>query len=57
MELEGVLAAAVTAEEWQMIPAEVGKKIASFVNEECEKFITAKALFETNRFNFGMYIS
>ncbi|XP_049818451.1 nucleoprotein TPR isoform X3 [Aethina tumida] len=56
MELEGVLAAAVTAEEWQMIPAEVGKKIASFVNEECEKFITAKALFETNRFNFEQQI-
>ncbi|CAH1134187.1 unnamed protein product [Ceutorhynchus assimilis] len=42
---------AVTPEEWQKVPSEIGQKLVNFVNEKFEEFITSKALLETKSFN------
>ncbi|XP_066587232.1 nucleoprotein TPR isoform X2 [Prorops nasuta] len=36
-------------DELAQIPESVGKKLKIYFNEKCEEFITAKAIFETNR--------
>lgn len=49
-----IFEAVVSREEWQTVPAEIGKKISKFLNEKIEEFITSKALLETKSSNSGM---
>ncbi|XP_018575772.1 nucleoprotein TPR isoform X3 [Anoplophora glabripennis] len=51
MELPSIFVSILTEEDWQAVPAEVGKKIENFVSEKFEEFITSKALLETKHFN------
>lgn len=54
MEISNIFAPLVSDSEWQAIPADIGKKIHKWVNDELETLITAKALAETNRFTAGI---
>lgn len=47
MEATFVFSTIISDEEWQTVPKDVGAKIATFVNEKFEEFITSKALLET----------
>ncbi|KAJ8922301.1 hypothetical protein NQ315_004243 [Exocentrus adspersus] len=51
MEVPTIFAPILTEEEWQTVPAEIGKKIEKFVSEKFDEFITSKALLETKNFN------
>lgn len=49
----GPFAPAVTEEEWREVPAEIGKKLQSFVEGRFDELLTTKALLETYKFNMG----
>lgn len=42
-------------EELKQIPEGFVKKLNTYFNEKFEQYITAKAVFETNRKNFGKF--
>lgn len=50
-----VLREVLSEEELTQIPEGVVKKINAYFNEKFEQYITAKAVFETNRKSFGMF--
>lgn len=49
----GPFTPAVTEEEWREVPADIGKKLQSFVEGRFDELLTAKALLETYKFNTG----
>lgn len=50
-----VLGEVLTKEELTQVPDALAKKLNTYFNEKFEQYITAKAVFETNRKNFGMF--
>ncbi|XP_033366951.1 nucleoprotein TPR [Bombus vosnesenskii] len=47
-----VLREVLTEEELTQVPDSLAKKLSAYFNEKFEQYITAKAVFETNRKNF-----
>lgn len=50
-----VLGEVLTEEELTQVPDALAKKLNAYFNEKFEQYITAKAVFETNRKNFGKF--
>ena len=50
-----VLREILSEEELTQIPEGLAKKLNAYFNEKFEQYITAKAVFETNRKNFGKF--
>lgn len=51
-----VLHEILNEEELTQVPEVIKKKLGVYFNTKFEEFITAKAVFESNRKNLGMYI-
>lgn len=50
-----VLRDVLSEEELTQIPQGLATKLNTYFNEKFEQYITAKAVFETNRKNFGTF--
>lgn len=49
-----IISEVLTIDETVQIPNEICKKLDIFFGKKFEEFITAKAIFETNRKNLGI---